>query len=313
MDASASAITVTNLQKAYKTAPVLLDVSFNVEPGTIFALLGSNGAGKTTTINLLTTLLNADGGTATVNGFDVASQPGEVRKNISLSGQFAAVDDVLTGRENLVLIGRLRHIDDPTGTADALLKQYELADAADLPSGKYSGGMRRRLDLAMSLIGDAPVIFLDEPTTGLDPQSRNMAWGIIKGLAKGGTTIFLTTQNLDEADELADKIAVLSRGRIVAEGTPVEIKEILPHGRIELKFHNAADLNSAASVLADFNPLPDVEARSLAVETDGTPGQVARLFSQLQAASIDLVEFSQKQATLDDAFLKIIGATEGRG
>ena len=220
-----SAITVKNLTKSFKDTAVLKDVSFNVRGGEIFALLGSNGAGKTTTINILTTLMEADGGTATLNGFDVAKQSDEVRESISLTGQFAAVDDVLTARENLVLIGDLRHVQDPAQTAADLLEQFELVDAADRRAGTFSGGMRRRLDIAMSLIGSPSVIFLDEPTTGLDPEARNNMWQTIRTLNKKGTTIFLTTQYLDEADQLADTIAVLHKGKIVASGTASELKK----------------------------------------------------------------------------------------
>jgi len=312
MERRPQAITVSKLQKSYKKVQVLRDVSFIVEEGTIFALLGSNGAGKTTTINILTTLLNADGGTATVSGFDVAAQAEEVRKHISLSGQFAAVDDILTARENLILIGELRHVKNPADTAEALLKKFDLIHAADLPSGTLSGGMRRRLDIAMSLIGDASVIFLDEPTAGLDPQSRNMMWETIKTLAKGGTTIFLTTQYLEEADQLADRIAILNQGRIMAEGTSQDLKKLLPLGKIELRFHSQKQLDAAAVLLESYGPMQDNDVRSLTIKTDGTLAQVARLFSQIQAANIETAEFSQKLPTLDDAFLKIINDNEGK-
>ncbi|HVQ44578.1 MAG TPA: ATP-binding cassette domain-containing protein [Candidatus Saccharimonadia bacterium] len=310
MEKRPTAITVNNLQKSYKKVIVLSDVSFVVEKGTIFALLGSNGAGKTTTINILTTLLNADGGTATVSGLDVATQADEVRNHISLTGQFAAVDEVLTARENLVLIGELRHVDDPAQTAADLLKQFDLVDAADRRSATFSGGMRRRLDIAMSLIGDPSVIFLDEPTTGLDPQSRNMMWETIKTLAKGGTTVFLTTQYLEEADQLADKIAILSQGKIVAEGTAQELKKLLPHGHIELRFSNQKQHDAAAKLLESYDPARNDDARSLTIATDGSVAQIAHLFNQIQAAHIDVAEFSQKLPTLDDAFLKIINENE---
>src|SRR6266851_7121406 len=253
MEKRPPAITANKLQKSYKKVHVLRDVSFIVEKGTIFALLGSNGAGKTTTINILTTLLNADNGTATVSGFDVATQAKEVRNHISLTGQFAAVDDVLTARENLVLIGELRHVKTPADTAEALLKQFDLADAADRPSGTFSAGMRRRLDIAMSLIGNPSIIFFDEPTTGLDPQSRNMMWETIKALAKGGTTVFLTTQYLEEADQLADRIAILNEGRNAAEGTPQDLKKLLPNGKIELRFHSQKQLADATVLLESYS------------------------------------------------------------
>jgi ABC-2 type transport system ATP-binding protein len=223
-----NAIEVRNLVKAYKGVPVLEDLSFTVRPGTVFALLGANGSGKTTTINVLTTLIKADGGTASVAGFDVTEEPARVREQVSLTGQFAAVDDVLTARENLVLIGELRHVADPGGTATELLEQFDLTEAADRRLLTFSGGMRRRLDIAMSLVGDSPIVFLDEPTTGLDPQGRTGMWQTIRRLVENGTTVFLTTQYLEEADQLADEIAILHGGRIVAGGTPEELKALVP-------------------------------------------------------------------------------------
>jgi ABC-2 type transport system ATP-binding protein len=223
-----AAIVVQGLRKSYKTLDVLHGVDFAVPPGSIFALLGSNGAGKTTLVRILSTLLSADAGTAKVNGFDTAVQPGEVRRSISLTGQFAAVDEILTGRENLVLVARLRHLDDPVAVADDLLARFGLKDAASRRVSTYSGGMRRRLDIAMSLIGDPPVIFLDEPTTGLDPQGRLEVWQAVKELAAGGTTVLLTTQYLDEAEQLADRIAILHDGRILVDGTLGELKALLP-------------------------------------------------------------------------------------
>jgi len=227
------AIEVHDLAKGYRGVPVLHDVSFTVERGTVFALLGANGSGKTTTINILTTLLRADGGTASVAGFDVATQPAEVREQISVTGQFAAVDGMLTARENLVLIGELRHVADPRRTAAELLASFDLDGAADRRLQTFSGGMRRRLDIAMSLIGDPPVIFLDEPTTGLDPQSRLEVWSSVKELAGKGTTVLLTTQYLDEAEHLADRIAILHEGRIIANGTLAELRRLLPPATVE--------------------------------------------------------------------------------
>ncbi len=221
------------LQKSYKQLHVLKGVDFEVEKGSIFALLGSNGAGKTTIVKILTTLLKRDGGTATVNGFDVTSKPDDVRQSISLTGQFAAVDEILTGRENLVMIARLRHIKDPRQIADDLLKRFGLTEAADRRVSTYSGGMRRRLDIAMSLIGKPQVIFLDEPTTGLDPEARIEVWKIVKELANNGTTVFLTTQYLDEAEQLADRIAILHEGRIIANGTLAELKKLFPPAKVE--------------------------------------------------------------------------------
>ena len=227
------AIEAKGLQKSYKKLHVLKGVDFEVEKGSVFALLGSNGAGKTTVVKILTTLLKQDGGTATVNGFDVASNPDGVRQSISLTGQFAAVDEILTGRENLVMIARLRHIKNPRGIADDLLKRFGLLNAADRRVSAYSGGMRRRLDLAMSLVGKPRLIFLDEPTTGLDPEARIEVWRIIQELAGGGTTIFLTTQYLEEAEQLADWIAILHEGRIIAGGTLAELKKRIPPAKVE--------------------------------------------------------------------------------
>ena len=229
----ALAIRTRGIEKSFQDVSVLRGVDVDVEAGTIFALLGSNGAGKTTLVRILATLLRADAGTATVAGFDVAAAAGDVRRSISLTGQFAAVDEVLTGRENLVLVARLRHLAEPGAIADGLLTQFSLADAADRRAGTYSGGMRRRLDIAMSLIGDPPVIFLDEPTTGLDPQSRMEVWRAIKDLARTGTTVLLTTQYLDEAEQLADRIAILHRGTIIQSGTLAELKRLLPPARVE--------------------------------------------------------------------------------
>ncbi len=228
-----NSIQVKGLQKSYKQLHVLKGVDFVVEKGSVFALLGSNGAGKTTIIKILTTLLNHDGGTASVNGFDVASKPDKVRQSISLTGQFAAVDEILTGRENLIMIARLRHLQTPRQIADNLIKRFGLTDAADRRVSTYSGGMRRRLDLAMSLVGKPQIIFLDEPTTGLDPEARFEVWKIIKELAEGGTTVFLTTQYLDEAEQLADQIAILHEGRIIANGTLVELKKLFPPAKVE--------------------------------------------------------------------------------
>jgi ABC-2 type transport system ATP-binding protein len=227
------AIQVKGLQKSYKELHVLKGVDLEVKKGSIFALLGSNGAGKTTVVKILTTLLKQDGGTATVNNYDVAAKPDDVRQSISLTGQFAAVDEILTGRENLVMIARLRHLNNPREVAEDLLKRFGLIEAADRRVSTYSGGMRRRLDIAMSLIGTPQVIFLDEPTTGLDPEARLEVWKIVKELATNGTTVFLTTQYLDEAEQLADRIAILHEGRIIANGTLAELKKLFPPAKVE--------------------------------------------------------------------------------
>jgi len=229
----APAIHVEGLHKSFKTVDVLHGVDFDVERGSIFALLGSNGAGKTTVLKILSTLLRADSGTASVNGFDADTQAADVRSSISLTGQFAAVDEILTGRENLVLVARLRHLKDPGTIADDLLHRFALTDAAARRVSTYSGGMRRRLDIAMSLIGNPPVIFLDEPTTGLDPQGRLEVWQAVKDLAAQGRTVLLTTQYLDEAEQLADQIGILHGGRIIVNGTLAELKALLPAAKVE--------------------------------------------------------------------------------
>jgi len=225
-----NAISVRGIEKSFGELRVLRGVDFDVEQGTIFALLGSNGAGKTTLVRILSTLLKADAGSATVAGADVQTEPVRVREAISLTGQFAAVDEVLTGRENLVLIARLRHLKNPAAVADDLLARFSLTEAGGRRAGTYSGGMRRRLDIAMSLIGDPSIIFLDEPTTGLDPQARIEVWQTVRQLAQGGTTVLLTTQYLDEAEQLADRIAILHRGTIIQNGTLAELKALLPSG-----------------------------------------------------------------------------------
>jgi ABC-2 type transport system ATP-binding protein len=230
---TAPSIRVQGIEKSFKDVHVLRGVDFDVTTGSIFALLGSNGAGKTTLVRILSTLLRADAGHATVNGFDIAANPGDVRESISLTGQFAAVDEVLSGRENLVLIAKLRHLRNPRVIADDLLARFSLTDAGDRKAATYSGGMRRRLDIAMSLIGHPPVIFLDEPTTGLDPQARVEVWQTVKDLAKGGTTVLLTTQYLDEAEQLADRIAILHQGTIIQNGTLAELKQLLPSATVE--------------------------------------------------------------------------------
>jgi ABC-2 type transport system ATP-binding protein len=227
------AIHVRALEKSFKELHVLRGVDFDIAEGAIFALLGSNGAGKTTIVKILSTLLKADAGTVSINGFDVAAQAANVRESISLTGQFAAVDEILTGRENLVLVARLRHLKDPGKIADELLERFALTDAAARKVSTYSGGMRRRLDIAMSLIGNPPVIFLDEPTAGLDPEARIEVWQAVKELAEGGTTVLLTTQYLGEAEQLADRIAILHQGRIIVNGTLAELKQLLPPAKVE--------------------------------------------------------------------------------
>ena len=232
-DTGTGAIRVRGIRKSFGDLPVLRGVDLDVARGSVFALLGSNGAGKTTLVRILSTLLPADAGTASVCGFDVAGEPLRVRESISLTGQFAAVDDVLTGRENLVLVAKLRHLPDPGGVADALLARFRLTDAGGRRAGTYSGGMRRRLDIAMSLVGDPEVIYLDEPTTGLDPEARLEVWSVVRELADSGRTVLLTTQYLDEAEHLADRIAILHEGGIIANGTLADLKRLLPAAKVE--------------------------------------------------------------------------------
>jgi ABC-2 type transport system ATP-binding protein len=233
MSQNETAISVKGLKKSYQNVAVLEGVDFEVKKGSIFALLGSNGAGKTTIVKILSTLLKQDSGHVTVNGWDVTSTPDQVRQSISLTGQFAAVDEVLTGRENLMMIARLRHLNNPRQEAEDLLNRFGLTDAADRRASTYSGGMRRRLDIAMSLVGKSPLIFLDEPTTGLDPEARIEVWKMVKELASSGTTVLLTTQYLEEAEQLADRIAILHQGRIILSGTLVELKKRFPPAKVE--------------------------------------------------------------------------------
>ena len=306
-------IRVIGLEKSFKNLKVLDKIQFNIQRGSIFALLGANGAGKTTTIKILTTLLKPDGGSVRISGYDAVKQPDLVRREISLTGQFAAVDEMLTGRENLIMIGKLRHLTDAAKEAGELLKRFELSDAADRRVSAYSGGMRRRLDLAMSLLGRPSVIFLDEPTTGLDPQSRLMMWGIIKGMTDSGVTVFLTTQYLEEADQLADQIAILDKGKIVAEGTASDLKKLLPSGHIELRFTGDKEMNSACELLAAYRINPDTESRILLIETDGSIKQITEILNRLEGAGIPVTEFARKQPTLEDVFLSIVGnSLEGR-
>jgi len=227
------AISVRGLEKSYKKLPVLKGVDFQVRKGSVFALLGSNGAGKTTIVKILTTLLKQDSGNLLVNGFDVNTKPHNVRQSISLTGQFAAVDEILTGRENIIMIAKLRHLDHPRQVADDLLKRFGLTDAADRSVSTYSGGMHRRLDIAMSLVGNPQIIFLDEPTTGLDPEARIEVWKLVKELAGSGTTVFLTTQYLEEAEHLADRIAILHEGKIIVNDTLAELKKLFPPAKVE--------------------------------------------------------------------------------
>ncbi|WP_030166048.1 daunorubicin resistance protein DrrA family ABC transporter ATP-binding protein [Spirillospora albida] len=302
-----SAIQTVGLRKSFGDKVVLDGLDLAVARGTVFALLGPNGAGKTVTVQILSTLIRADGGQVRVAGHDVAADPGAVRRAIGVTGQRSALDDLLTGRENLILMADLHHLGRAAGRrrADLLLERFGLAEVAGRRAAAYSGGMRRRLDLAMTLIADPQIIFLDEPTTGLDPRSRRVMWDIVRDLVAGGVTIFLTTQYLDEADRLADRIGVLDGGRLVAEGTAEELKRLVPGGHVTLRFADAAALHAAAAL---FEPAPrDDEALTLQVPSDGGVRSLRVLLARLEDASIEVDELSVHLPDLDDVFLALTG------
>lgn len=298
-------IVATGLVKSYGENVVLDGMDLSVAEGTVFALLGPNGAGKTTTVQILTTLIDADGGEARVGGYAVAGDPNSVRAVIGVTGQFSAVDNLLTGEENLRLMADLRHLGRSKGRARVaeLLEQFDLVGAAAKPLATYSGGMRRRLDLAMTLVGDPRFIFLDEPTTGLDPRSRRTMWQIIRDLVSGGVTIFLTTQNLEEADQLADRIAVLDHGKIVAEGTPDELKSLVSGGHIRLRFASAEGFDSAARALGDSSR--DDEALTLQIPSDGGVRSLRAVLDRLDDESIEVDALSIHTPDLDDVFFAL--------
>ena len=304
---STSAIAASGLRKAYGDKTVLDGIDLDVPAGTVFSLLGPNGAGKTTTVNVLTTLVKADAGTVRVAGHDVATETKAVRAAIGVTGQFAAVDELLTGQENLQLMADLKHL----GSAEAgrlitdLLKRFDLAEPAQKLVSTYSGGMRRKLDLAMTLVGNPQIIFLDEPTTGLDPRSRRTMWGIIHELVADGVTVFLTTQYLEEADQLADRIAVLDQGRLVAQGAPDELKRQVPGSHVRLRFTDAAELDKAAQVLAGSTR--DDGDLTLRVPSDGRARSLRALLARLDEQSIDPEEFSVHTPDLEDVFLALTG------
>ena len=308
-----TAIEVHGLRKSYGAKVVLDDVDLTVSAGTVTALLGPNGAGKTTTVHILSTLLRPDGGTAFVNGSDVVRDPGGVRAVIGLTGQFSAVDKLLTGEENLLLMARLRHLGAKRSTARVadLLEQFDLVEAARKPLATYSGGMQRRLDLAMTLVATPSVIFLDEPTAGLDPRSRHTVWDIVRALVADGTTVLLTTQNLDEADELADRIAVLDGGRIVADGTPDELKRLVPGGHIRLRFADAQAFQ-AASRLLDGSARDD-PGLALSVPSGGGVGALRTVLDRLYAANLEVDDLSIHTPDLDDVFFALTGRVETKG
>jgi ABC-2 type transport system ATP-binding protein len=301
------AICATGVQKSFAEHVVLDGVDLAVTEGTVFALLGPNGAGKTTMVQILSTLLPADGGEIHVAGHDLARDPDAVRAAIGVTGQFSAVDGLLTGTENLRLMADLHHLGRIAGRrrATELLDRFDLTSAAGKPAATYSGGMRRRLDLAMTLVGSPRLIFLDEPTTGLDPRSRRTMWQIIRDLVAGGVTIFLTTQHLDEADQLADRIAVLDRGRLVAEGTPGELKRRIPGGHIRLQFASQRELDSAVRII-DGAARED-EALTLQVPSDGSVPALRALLARLDAGSVEIEALSLHTPDLDDVFLALTG------
>ena len=301
------AVRVIGLRKSFGTEVVLDDIDLTVPAGSIFALLGPNGAGKTTTVHILTTLLPADGGTVRIAGHDLTDEPDAARRAIGVTGQFSAVDNLLTGAENLVLMADLLHLDRAEGRRRAaeLLERFDLVDAANRAPATYSGGMRRKLALAMTLIGDPQVIFLDEPTTGLDPRTRRMMWEAIRDLAASGVTIFLTTQYLEEADELADRIALLDQGRIVAEGTAAELKRMIPGGHISVRFATPVALTAAAGVFTRGRR--DDETLTLQIPADGGVGSLRAVLDGLDAVRVQPDELTVHSPDLDDVFLSLTG------
>jgi ABC-2 type transport system ATP-binding protein len=309
---SPPAIRATGLRKSFGDKLVLDGIDLEVPEGTVFSLLGPNGAGKTTTVHILSTLIGADAGEVRVAGHDVARDPDAVRRVIGVTGQLTAVDNLLTGEENLLLMADLRHLDRREGRRRAaeLLDRFDLAEVARKPASTYSGGMRRKLDLAMGLIGDPRIVFLDEPTTGLDPRSRRTMWQLIRDLVAGGVTVFLTTQYLEEADELADRIALLDNGRLVAEGTPEQLKRRIPGGHIRLQFAHPDELEAAAAALGEA--VRDDEALALQVPSDGSVKSLRALLDRLDRESVEVESLSVHTPDLDDVFLTLTGqpATE---
>ncbi|MBI5160570.1 MAG: ATP-binding cassette domain-containing protein [Micrococcales bacterium] len=307
------AIDLRGLRKSYGTKLVLDGIDLTVGAGTVTALLGPNGAGKTTTVHILSTLVHPDRGSASVAGFDVVRDPAGVRASIGLTGQFSAVDGLLTGEENLLVMARLRHLGAKQSKARVaeLLERFDLVDAARKPLATYSGGMKRRLDLAMTLVTSPSVIFLDEPTTGLDPRSRHTMWDIVRGLVAEGTTVLLTTQYLDEADQLADRIAVLDGGRIVAEGAPAELKRLVPGGHLTLRLADAAAFDAASALLAEATA--DAATLTLTVPSDGGVRDVRAVLDRLDRASVEVDDLGIHSPDLDDVFFALTGRKEVSG
>lgn len=303
-------VVVHDLHKSYGNLKVLKGVSFEVPKGTVLALLGPNGAGKTTTVKVLATLLRSDKGQAQVNGFDVVREPQDVRAGIGLTGQFAAVDEYLTGRENIRLVGRLYHLanDVVEARTSRLLDQFDLVDAADRPARTYSGGMKRRLDLAMSLVAEPPVLFLDEPTTGLDPRSRLALWDMIKGLTKNGTTVLLTTQYMEEADFLASRVVVIDHGVVIAEGTPGELKAQAGAAAIEINFADANDLEAAGRLFEDGEI--DHDGGRLTVPAPHGISDLERVLATLKKKGLEPDTAALRRPTLDEVFLALTGHKE---
>jgi len=305
------AVEVTGLRKSYGPTLVLDGIDLAVPDGSVFALLGPNGAGKTTTVEILSTLIPADAGAVRVAGHDVAAEPDAVRAAIGVTGQFSAVDGFLTGRENLLLMADLLHLGRAAGrrTADGLLERFELTEAAGRPASTYSGGMKRRLDLAMTLVASPRVIFLDEPTTGLDPRSRRTMWQVVRELVAGGITVVLTTQYLDEADELADRVAVLDAGRIVAAGTPEELKRRVPGGHVRLWFADLPALDAASAAVRGADR--DDQSLSLTVPGDGSVSSLRALLDQLDRAEVEVDDLAIHTPDLDDVFFAVTGTRKG--
>ncbi|MEU0186461.1 ATP-binding cassette domain-containing protein [Streptomyces sp. NPDC006207] len=307
--ASPAAISAIGLRKSYGDKTVLDGIDLRIPAGSVFALLGPNGAGKTTAVKILSTLIAADGGQAQVAGHDLAGDPQAVRAAIGVTGQFSAVDGLITGEENMLLMADLHHLSKAEGrrVAAALLERFDLTEAAGKPAATYSGGMKRRLDIAMTLVGDPRIIFLDEPTTGLDPRSRHTMWQIIRELVTGGVTVFLTTQYLEEADELADRIAVLHNGTIAAEGTPDELKRLIPGGHIRLRFTDPTAYHHAATALP--GAARDDDALTLQLPSDGSQRDLRTLLDRLDAAAVHADELTVHTPDLDDVFFALTGDT----